>query len=520
VSRLSEATQKPPGAPTGISHDMKVHQFLDHYGITENPFAQEDAQSDKVFQEHCLTGTLHSSWDKVYGDPSTPSTAVVFGEQGSGKTAMRLQIVQKLRDYNKANPTQRAFIVEYDDFNPFLDNFRDRLSTRKRRPEKALQSWRLWDHMDGILALAVTRLANSIRNEGRDGIDPSHNVAPDAMNSMTRPQKRDLLLLAACYDHSREVGAKRRWSALRRKVHFSTWRAWWDRALGIAATAAVIGGFYWLSDLTTLLKTWWAWVLIAIGWAPFLMHQAWLLWEAWWIKGQIRVVDHRTWSLRKIFSSFERSEIIGQPLPASSRGEDRYELLNKLLAVLKTLGFSSIIVLVDRVDEPHLINGSPERMRDLLWPMFDNKFLKHPGLAFKLLLPSAVVGYLNRQEKEFYERSRLDKQNLIPSLTWTGQGLYDIANDRIRACARLAEKKPGVRDLVEPAISEAELISTFDRLRAPRHLFKFLFRLLVDHCSKYTEDQPEWKIKRETMQASLALFMRDLEAYDNKRGTG
>jgi len=499
---------------------MKVHQFLDHFGITENPFAQEDAQSDKVFREHCLSATHHPSWDKVYGDPSIPSTAVVFGEQGSGKTAMRLQIVTRLRDYNREHPQERAFIVEYDDFNSFLDDFRERLSGRKRRPEKALQSWRLWDHVDAILSLAVTRLANDIRNGGEDQIDGSHFLNPEAIAALSRPQKRDILLLAACYDHSREVGAKRRWTALRKKLRFSTWKTWWDRVLGVVVTLAVGGMFYWLSDLTTMLQTWWAWVIVAIGWLPYLMHQLWLIWEAWWVRGQIRVLEHRTMSLRKIFSSFERAEIIGQPLPAATRGDDRYEMLSKLQSILKSLGFASIVVLVDRVDEPHLINGSPERMRDLLWPMFDNKFLKHTGLALKLLLPSAVVGYLNRQEKEFYERSRLDKQNLIPSLTWTGQGLYDIANDRIRACARLAETKPGVRDLFDPSISESELISIFDRLRVPRHLFKFMFRLFVDHCSKYTEDQPEWKIQRDTLQATLALFMRDLDAYDNKRGTG
>jgi hypothetical protein len=499
---------------------MKVHQFLDHFGITENPFAQEDAQSDKVFLEHCLNGTYHPAWDKVFGDPSTPSTAVVFGEQGSGKTAMRLQISGRLQEYNRKNIAQRAFIVEYDDFNPFLDNFRERLTGRRRRPEKALQSWRLWDHVDAILSLAVTRLANIIRDDGRDRIDSSLTISAEALAGLSRSQKRDLLLLAAFYDHSRDIGAKRRWSALRRRLRFSTWKTWWDRVLGVVVMGGVAGGFYWLSNLTTMVGTWWAWVIALLGWTPFALHQLWLIWQSWWIRGQIRVMDHHTMALRKILSHFERSEIIGQPLPSSSRGDDRYELLSKLQAVLKSLGFTSIVVLVDRVDEPHLVNGSPERMRDLLWPMFDNKFLKQPGLAFKLLLPSAVVGYLNRQETDFYERSRLDKQNLIPALTWSGQGLFDIANDRIRACAKLAEKKPGIRDLFADSVTEQDLIALFEKLRGPRHLFKFMYRLLVDHCSKYTEDQPEWKIQRETLHATLALFMRDLEAYDNKRGTG
>ena len=109
---------------------MKVTQFLDHYGISENPFSQEDAQSDRIFQEYLLKGTRHAAWDKVLGNPGTPSTAVVFGEQGSGKTAMRLQLVNEIREHNKANPNGRVFIVEYDDFNPFLDSFRERPSWR------------------------------------------------------------------------------------------------------------------------------------------------------------------------------------------------------------------------------------------------------------------------------------------------------------------------------------------------------------------------------------------------------
>ena len=62
---------------------------------------------------------------------------------------------------------------------------------------------------------------------------------------------------------------------------------------------------------------------------------------------------------------------------------------------------------MDRVDEPHLINSSAEQMRALLWPMLDNKFLKHPGMGFKLLLPVELYYYVKREEREFYERARL-----------------------------------------------------------------------------------------------------------------
>ena len=500
---------------------MKVHQLLDHYGITENPFAQEDAGSDRVFLEHCLDGVHHAAWDKIYGDPRAPATSVVFGEQGSGKTAIRLQIRAKLEEFNRQQPRQRAFFIEYDDFNPYLDSFRERLSTRQRKPEKALQNWRLWDHMDAILTLATTRLADAIRN-GPERTDEAHRVTADELANLNHVQKRDLLLLAACYDNNREYSPVRRWTSLRSRLGFSTWKTWWDRALGLCGTIATIFLVCWFSeDGWKGLFQWWVPLVALAGWLPFLWHQLRLTLYALRIKRQIRIFDHQASALRKILSRFERAELVGQPLPTKARGDDRYELLRKLQSTLKSLGFASIVVLVDRVDEPHLVNGSPEKIRDLVWPMFDNKFLKHPDMAFKLLLPEAVAGYLQREEQEFYERSRLDKQNLVPSLNWTGQGLYDVANDRIRACAKLAEgRKPGIQELFEPAVSEAELIGVFDRLRAPRHLFKFLYRLLVDHCSKYTEDHPEWQIKRETLQSTLAVFQKDLQAYDAKRGTG
>ena len=501
---------------------MKIHQLLDRYGITENPFAQEDALSDRVFLEHCLAATHHSAWDKIYGDPRAPATSVVFGEQGSGKTALRLQMREQLRAFNKEHQQSRAFIVEYDDFNPFMDSFRERLSGRRRKPEKALQNWRLWDHMDAILTLATTRLCNTLRDDGKDARDDSHQIDMGKVHALSRQQRRDILLLAAFYDDNRDIGARQRWKKLQWKLRYFAVKKWWPLLLALVVMTVTILGALWYSERDwKSLTNRWVWIIIAAGWLPF----AWNWLRRWWmaVRGarQVRVFDHRLGALRANLGSLDTSDAIGQPMPTRPRGDDRYELLLKLQSLLKELGFESVVVLMDRVDEPHLVHGAPDRMRDFVWPMFDNKFLKHPGMAFKLLLPSAMAGYLQRQEREFYDRSRLDKQNLISSLTWTGQGLYDIANDRIRACAKLAEgQPPGIMELFDPSVTEAELIGIFDRLRAPRHLFKFLHRLLVDHCSRYTEDKPEWKINRETLQASLAVFLKDLEAYEQHRGTG
>jgi hypothetical protein len=499
---------------------MKVQQFLDHHGLTQNPFSQEDAQTDLLFKQHCSRDVFHPAWDKIFGSPEDPATSVVFGEKGSGKTALRLQMVEQLADHNRAHPDRRVYVVEYDDFNPFLDCFHERMSVLGRSPERTLSRFRLWDHMDALLSLAVTQLINDILHEHTQGGVGPFEVTSDRIAQLSRTQKRDLLLLAAYYDRSTGLSRSDRWRQLRRKLRFANWKAQWDLGLGIAGTL-VLGWLLYDQEQLAQLGSFWPWLVLAALWGPWLFRQGKLLWHAWNVRRQIKVVDHHLQPLRSILSRFERKDLVDQPAPSRERSDDRYELLGKLQGILKSLGFASMLVLVDRVDEPHLINGSASRMRDLLWPIFDNKFLKHAGLGFKLLLPVEVSYFLLKEDKEFYERSRLDKQNLIRSLEWTGESLYDLANDRIRASANgSATGDTSLKQWFDESISEPELVSTLARLRVPRHLFKFTHRLLVEHCNRYTEASPRWTIGRETLHAALAVYLRDMEAYDRGMGTG
>ena len=504
---------------------MKITQFLAHHGVKENPFGQEDAQSDQVFRQHCLDSAHHPSWAKILGSPSEPSTAIVFGEKGAGKTALRLQLVQELSQYNAANPGHRVFIIEYDDLNPFLDCFNEKYSSFRRSPEIALSKWRLWDHMDAILTIGVTNLVNIIVGDPPVQQTDSNQITKPQIHALTALQRRDLLLLATFYDHSRAMSPRQRWSTLRKKLAFSPLWAHLDLAAGLVVTL-LTALIWWKYPFDTVAErfgfftTWSFWLLMIAGWGTWLWRQLGLLWTAMKIDRQVRVIDHHVNTLRGMLANFERQHLANQPLPSRDRSDDRYELINKLRGVLQTLGFDGIVVIVDRVDEPHLINGNPERMKSFLWSMFDNKFLKLPGIGFKLLLPKEVYPYLNRGDKEFYERSRLDKQNLIQSLEWTGESLYDLANARLAACASVPNGKPSIKDWFEDGISQTELIATLSRLRVPRHLFKFLYRLMVSHCNRSTEENPQWKVDRATLQSEMALFMRDLDAIDRGLGVG
>jgi hypothetical protein len=495
---------------------MKIQQFLQHHGIASNPFADEDAQTDQVFKGYCIRNSYHPAWDKIYGDPSEPATSVVFGEKGSGKTALRLQIVSHLADYNADHPQAQVFVVAYDDFNPYLDRFRDRFSRRQRKTERMLAHWRLWDHIDAILSLAVTQLVDRAL-EVKQARHPAARDEPLPLESLDASQARDLLLLAACYDRSTAQNPEQRWHLLRRKLHFPIWRSKWDLALGIAVTLAVVGLFCWY-DWHRFFGPW-PWLLIAAGWAA--RGWRWLKWQwqARRIARSCRVLNHHTNLLRRMLMNFTAGDLVGQPLPAWQRTDDRYELLGKLQGLLRTLRFEGLVVLVDRVDEPYLINGSTEFMQALIWPMLDNKFLKHPGLGLKLLLPIELERQLDRQERDFHQRSRLDKQNLIRSLAWTGQSLYDLANVRLKACAA-ENQTPTVDDLFQKSIDARRLKDAFAVLRVPRHLFKFMYRLMTTHCNAHGDDQPVWEISSEEFESVLALYERDQEALDRGLGAG
>ena len=241
---------------------MKLQDFLTHHGLACNPFADEDAQTDPVFQDRCCTSTFHPNWDKVYGDPSSPATSIVFGEKGAGTAAMRFQVAAQIDKRTRRHEDHLLFVVEYDDFTPYLDRFADRLSGRKRRhAPKVLAEWKLWDHMDAILTLATTKLADAIREP--KSVDESQTVRPQDLAQLSRLQQRDVLLLAAFYDHNRDLAHRTGWQALRRKLGFRTWKTWRELLIGLVVTLVTVGLILWLSEWQTLLHGWVAAVLVA-----------------------------------------------------------------------------------------------------------------------------------------------------------------------------------------------------------------------------------------------------------------
>jgi hypothetical protein len=501
---------------------MRLPQLLEHYGVTRNPFSEEDAQTDHVFKDHCIASTYHPSWDKVFGDPGDPATSVVFGEKGAGKTAIRLQIAKHLRQYNQDNPRRRALVIHYDDFNTFLGNFSNRLGRRGKRPDKVLAEWKLWDHIDSILSLGVTGLIDRVLEVKNPSTTVECDLNPTDIHTLDRHQARDLLLLATCYDQSTAEPFAVRWRKLCKVLRFRTWTNHWDLAVGMLGTIALLGllGFQSFTAGFGWVAYWWVWLIAAVAvWLPRLWHMGRAWKRARSIHKRMRIGVREGHELRHALMQFPRGEMAGQPLPNRLSTDDRYELLAKFQGLIQNFGFTGIIVLLDRVDEPHLINGSADRMRALIWPLLDNKFLKHPGLGVKLMLPIELTRFIEREDRDFFQKARLDKQNMVSSFEWTGETLYDIAGARLRACAEPG-RNPSLKDFFEDSLSQRQLIDSLRQLRTPRHLFKFLHRLLVNHCNSYTDETPVWKIPTSTFDSTLAVYVREQDAFDRGVGPG
>ena len=506
---------------------MNVDRFFQHHGIRENPFAAEEARLDPIFARlSSQQGHAHPDYLKILGQVDHPSTSVVFGEKGSGKTAIRLMIGQAVREHNAANPDRRALLVAHDDLNGMLDLV---LQSRARRQRKAdidqlLREVRLEDHQDAILSRAVTRIVDALicfkREDDTDIALPTD--MPRRMKTVPRRTRLNMAVLAALYDQPSTGDSLSRWPRLRRALRLGARPAIsWPWVGAMTASLGAIG-----------LVACWAWrgaapdwLIIALTVAIAAAAVCWGLWvrqffRLWRLTRQIEretIACARTArDLRLMLSSIAGRDLQGQPwpMPGPGRSNSRYDLTQRLMDMLEALGYRGILVVVDRVDEPTVVSGHAERMRSIVWPLLDNKFLKQDRVGLKLLLPIELRHKLHRESPEFYEEARLDKQHLIDPLVWSGAILYDLATDRLRICRPDAAEPMTLNDLFTEEVSKDTLIDALDQMHQPRDAFKFLYAVIQEHCRMLPDDAAQFRIARPTLEAvrrSQSQRVQDLQ---------
>lgn len=508
---------------------MKVENFLAHHGLTENPFAAEEARLDGVFNRLADSSLHHPDINKIFGTIDQPSTAVVFGEKGSGKTAIRLTLQRKIDDHNQnviqEDNERRVLAVAYDDFNPVLDKL-----TRAKKDEasKIISDFRLADHQDAILGHAVTKLVDALLKDAANADDTVMSLPAEKMRTLrkrlTGQQRLDLAVLAGLYDQPPSGIVLPRWRRLRKTLKLG-WRLpmafWRNAAIGVTIIALGLGG--WFAYLERGADSaasgasggapWWLMPILGLAAAGAIM-----LWGFWlyvfartWglsrkVAKEMPAVGRRPATLRGVFGELGVSTMAGQPLPTYGRNDQeqrdsRYQLTRRFVDVLKALGYAGMVILVDRVDEPTAVAGDAQKMRSLVWPMFDNKFLKQEGIGLKLLLPVELSYLLNKEGPGFFQEARLDKQNMIDRLTWSGATLYDLCSSRLNACRTAGRAQPlSLTDFFEDTVDRSNLIDALDQMHQPRDAFKFLYNVIQEHCRLLPEDAADFSINRLTLE--------------------
>lgn len=510
---------------------MEIKQFLKHHGLSENPFNAEEARHDPVFDRLTESTVAHQDFDKILGDVERPSSAIVFGEKGSGKTAIRLTIGRRVSEFNEKHPEKRAFIIGYDDLNPWLDrivqkrqggmNFR---KASKTAADKLLGKVRLQDHQDAILSLGTTKLLDGLL--GQNGAGDERMPLPDdvdrRLRSMPRHLKVDLALLAALYDQPRSDTVLSRWGKLRNALRLRMlpplpYLRYIASALTIVFLLCFIGLKLFSEPAGWVEILAWITGIGAVGgWCAWAYSRYVMLKLATHICREVLAVDRDARQVMNTLLDFKGSDLVGQPWPTpgvAGAHNSRFEFTHKLLRVLEQFGYHGIIVLIDRVDEPSLITGQAPRMKAVIWPLFDNKFLQQQRVGIKMLLPIELRYELNRESADFFQEARLDKQNMVDRLTWSGATLYDICTNRMRACLRPPAQDNGdsinreitLRDLFTEEVTRQMLVEALDQMHQPRDAFKFLYAVIQEHCRGVSQDEADYLVPRSTLEATRRL---------------
>ena len=482
---------------------MNVETFLRHHQIRESPFRAEEARQDAVFTR-IETICHHPDYAKIRGEFDRPSSAIVFGERGSGKTAMRLQIEHELREHNRNHPEKRCLLIAYDDLNPVLDRFH--LQMGEATAAASIERFRLVDHLDGMLSTIVPRLMDQLLNESRD--EPVIEAEPSLRKVWRQSDaatKRDVLLLQSCYDRPEE--ADLRTSRVRRALRTGTlslmpWMKW---------AAVGLGGLTIALALLVLIRNpeeqRWLWLAALVVFAVLslftggqYLRRSWQMHSiARTLAKSLRTLHRPAMSFRKSLCTLPVHDVLTSELPNDTGDDARYHMVQRLLHALRPLGYRSMIVIVDRIDEPTLVNGEPERMRAIIWPLMNNKFLQQDQIGIKLLLPLDLKHELFRERTDFFREARLDKQNLVERLTWSGAMLYDICTTRLNACREEGVEPMSLRELFDETVTHGDLVDALDQMQQPRDAFKLMYAVIQEHCSSLPEETPQWQIPKLTL---------------------
>jgi hypothetical protein len=464
---------------------IAMAQFLRSHGLVRNPFIEEESQNDKVFEDLVNEAGYtfnHQAWDKFFGDPPGCGTSMIFGVKGSGKSALRLALEKNIGHFNSGH-SERILLLSYDDFNGFLEAFKRKLEQdRTRTAAVTLNDFKLAQHLDAILVCGMESLLSELK------------TADLPLDQLEQYQRHDLMMLMAFYVSGPPDRYNRIMSAMSRKL------------LGRGALQSMgrgLKGF--LGGLFTL-------GLAPLGVSMFYRGVARSA------AREIVVRDRDARDVERALRAIPRGYLKDQDVRRKGwRDEDdlRRLFLSKFLDCVLALGYRQIVVVMDKVDEPSLINGDREKMEAFVWPLWNNRILQlHPSLSFKMLLPRQLYEAVRKASSEKANIARFDKQKIIYPFRWGDKQLFDIMSDRLRICRADPSDPYPLDRLFDSSINRGELLGILDKLRQPRFVLNYLYRLMAETCA-HSDDMGQGPIciPHEVFYKVTAAIGEDIRQY-------
>jgi hypothetical protein len=198
--------------------------------------------------------------------------------------------------------------------------------------------------------------------------------------------------------------------------------------------------------------------------------------------------------------------------------ELRFQLLKKLLQFSSAIGCERVVVIMDRLDEPHIIMGDKEKMYGFIKPLWNNKLLQmDENISFKMLLPKQLHEYVRKADSTDANIARWDKQKIIYPFRWSKGELYDLLSDRLRVCRDNKSQPYPLLNLFESDISKEKVLDVLDKLRQPRFALKFMYNIIRQGCAEQDQtSQGPVKIGLEVFYKVKGTIERDIiEYYEN-----
>lgn len=465
---------------------MTMSQFLGSHGLVRNPFIEEEAQNDKVFEELLNESDYtfnHQAWDKFFGEPPGRGTSMIFGVKGSGKSALRLALEKNIEHFNREHE-ENILMLRYDDFNGFLEAFKRKREQQDRRRQEpiTLKDFGLAQHLDAILVCGMEALLSEIKNTDLP------------LERLERYRRHDLMMLMAFYVSGPPDRYNRIMSSLAKRL---------------LPRGLIKGAFRRLKGLIVGLLT--------LGIAP-LVQRSFYRGVARSAEREILVRDRNMRDVEHALRWNPPGYLKDQDVKRGGWRDDddvRRLFATKFIDIALSLGYQQIVVVMDKIDEPSLINGDRERMEDFVWPLWNNRILQlHPNLSFKMLLPRQLYEAVRKASSEKANEARFDKQKIIYPFRWGDKQLFDMMSARLRICRSDPSHPYPLDNLFASAIPQREILSALDKLRQPRFVLNYLYRLIAETCAQADQvgSQPVL-ISHEVFYQITATIGEDIKQY-------